>query len=109
MVTGEGSPASTGSQERGSTLGVLISFEGLDGSGNTQLELLADELRGINLDVVTTREPGGTRVGEAVRDIRLSPVHTEMAARTEALLYAAARRSWWKRWCGRRWSVVPWS
>lgn len=93
VVTGEGEfGVSTGSQERGSTLGVLISFEGLDGSGkSTQLELLADELRGIGLDVVTTREPGGTRVGEAVRDILLSPVHTEMAARTEALLYAAAR------------------
>ncbi len=72
--------------------GVLISFEGLDGSGkSTQLELLAEELRGVGLDVVTTREPGGTRVGEAVRAVLLSPAHTEMAPRAEALLYAAAR------------------
>lgn len=72
--------------------GVLISFEGLDGSGkSTQLELLAGELRRIGLEVVTTREPGGTRVGEAVRSILLSPAHTEMVPRAEALLYAAAR------------------
>lgn len=79
-------------EDYSSTPGVLISFEGLDGSGkSTQLELLAEELRAAGVVVVTTREPGGTQVGEAVRTILLSPVHTEMVARTEALLYAAAR------------------
>lgn len=72
--------------------GVFISFEGLDGSGKTtQLRLLADELRAQGCEVVATREPGGTAIGEAVRQILLDPARKEMSPRAEALLYAAAR------------------
>lgn len=72
--------------------GFFISFEGLDGSGkSTQLRLLAEELRSKGYEVVATREPGGTAIGEAVRDLLLDPSRREMAPRAEALLYAAAR------------------
>ena len=72
--------------------GLFISFEGLDGSGkSTQLSLLAKDLRSRGYEVVTTREPGGTAIGEAVREILLDPSRPEMAPRAEALLYAAAR------------------
>lgn len=72
--------------------GFFITFEGLDGSGkSTQLRLLAEDLRSRGHEVVTTREPGGTRIGEAVRDLLLDPSRREMAPRAEALLYAAAR------------------
>lgn len=74
------------------TGGIFITFEGLDGSGkSTQLELLAEDLRAAGYAVVTTREPGGTEVGEAIRNVLLSRRHADMAPRTEALLYAAAR------------------
>jgi dTMP kinase len=70
----------------------LITFEGLDGSGkSTQMDLLAAALRDQSYDVLTTREPGGTRLGEAVREVLLDPGHTAMTPRAEALLYAAAR------------------
>ncbi|HEX7056168.1 MAG TPA: dTMP kinase [Bacilli bacterium] len=72
--------------------GLFITFEGPDGAGKTtQLNLLAARLRGDGLDVVTTREPGGTPIGDQIRGILLSPENREMAARTEALLYAASR------------------
>ncbi len=72
--------------------GLFITFEGPEGSGkSTQLALLAAWLREQGYDVVTTREPGGTRIGEAIRtllhDVRL----TEMDPRTEILLYSASR------------------
>lgn len=77
----------------GSSLkGVFITFEGLDGCGkSTQMELLADGLRERGYVVLLTREPGGTPVGEAIRDLLLDPRHHGMSARAEALLYAAAR------------------
>jgi dTMP kinase len=69
---------------------MFITFEGLDGSGkSTQAELLADWLRGQGRDVLATREPGGTPVGEAVRDLVLHG--DELAPWTEAALFAAAR------------------
>lgn len=72
--------------------GIFITFEGLDGSGkSTQMELLADALRDRGHDVVTTREPGGTGLGEAVRTILLDPAQHGMTPRAEALLYSAAR------------------
>ncbi|HZK49462.1 MAG TPA: dTMP kinase [Thermoleophilia bacterium] len=74
------------------TRGVFITFEGLDGSGkSTQMDLLAGSLRAAGYEVVTTREPGGTPLGEAFRDILLDPGHSAMTARAEALLYSAAR------------------
>jgi len=72
--------------------GLLITFEGIDGAGKTtQLLRLAAWLEAQGLPVIVTREPGGTRIGDAVRAILLDPRHQEMAPRTEALLYAASR------------------
>ena len=74
------------------TRGLFITFEGLDGSGkSTQMEMLASGLEGLGYVVVMAREPGGTPLGEAVRDILLDPLQHGMSARAEALLYAAAR------------------
>ena len=72
--------------------GVFITFEGLDGCGkSTQMELLAGALRERGYVVLVTREPGGTALGEAVRGLLLDREHHGMSARSEALLYAAAR------------------
>jgi len=72
--------------------GVFITFEGLDGCGkSTQMELLAEALKERGYVVLVTREPGGTPLGEAIRDLLLNPRHHGMSARSEALLYAAAR------------------
>ncbi len=79
--------------EMGSDLrGLFITFEGLDGCGkSTQMELLAEGLRERGYVVLLTREPGGTPLGEAIRDLLLDSRHHGMSARAEALLYAAAR------------------
>jgi dTMP kinase len=72
--------------------GLFITFEGLDGCGkSTQMELLATGLRERGYVVLVTREPGGTPLGEAIRQVLLDPRHHGMSARAEALLYAAAR------------------
>lgn len=72
--------------------GIFISFEGPDGVGKTtQLKLLADYLRGQGQVVRCTREPGGTAIGDKIRSLLLDPANSEMGARTEALLYMAAR------------------
>ncbi len=72
--------------------GLFITFEGLDGCGkSTQMELLAADLRERGYVVLVTREPGGTVLGEAIRDILLDPRYRGMSPRAEALLYAAAR------------------
>ena len=74
------------------TPGVFITFEGLDGSGkSTQMEMLAAGLRERGYVVLVTREPGGTAVGEAIREILLDPRSKGMSPRAEALLYSAAR------------------
>ncbi|MFZ2353566.1 dTMP kinase [Paucilactobacillus nenjiangensis] len=74
--------------------GQFISFEGPDGAGKTSvLKAIGEELRvkyGDNL--MLTREPGGNKISESIRNIILDPINTEMDVRTEALLYAAARR-----------------
>ncbi|RCK69218.1 dTMP kinase [Desertihabitans brevis] len=70
--------------------GLFVVLEGGDGVGkSTQARLLAERLTAAGHEVVRTREPGGTRLGELVRALLLDPAHTEMAPRTEALLYAA--------------------
>ena len=69
---------------------MFVTFEGLDGSGkSTQATLLVERLRADGEDVVATREPGGTELGERVRDLVLHGGH--VAPWAEALLYAAAR------------------
>ena len=73
-------------------LGPFITFEGPEGCGkSTQVRLLAGHLRDQGYDVMTTREPGGTRIGDRVRAILLDPVHTEMLPPTAFLLFSAAR------------------
>jgi dTMP kinase len=69
---------------------VFVTFEGLDGSGKTtQAELLRARLEGEGVDVVSTREPGGTELGEGIRKLVLHGGH--LGAWAEALLYLAAR------------------
>ena len=69
---------------------MLVTFEGVDGSGkSTQTELLRDWLQEQGRDVVTTREPGGTPLGERVRELLLDG--EAIAPWTEAALFAAAR------------------
>ena len=68
--------------------GIFITFEGGEGTGKTtQFTRLAEYLREVGVDLVVTREPGGTRVGEAVRAILLDPEHHGMSSRAELLLY----------------------
>jgi dTMP kinase len=70
--------------------GRFITFEGVDGAGkSTQHRWLVEHLRGRGIDVVATREPGGTPLGEALRELLLSK---PMTLETEALLMFAARR-----------------
>lgn len=72
--------------------GKLITFEGVDGAGKTtQVLLTAAALEQRGHSVLTTREPGGTRLSEEVRRLLLNPQFSEMTASAEALLYAAAR------------------
>jgi len=74
-------------------LGKFISFEGNDGSGKTSIVTrVAEYFSAKGFDVLVTREPGGIRISEKIRDILLDKAHTEMDARTEALLFAASRR-----------------
>jgi dTMP kinase len=69
---------------------VFVTFEGLDGSGTTtQTELLRQHLEDAGRDVVATREPGGTELGERIRELVLG--ETETSPWAEAALFAAAR------------------
>ena len=73
--------------------GKFVTFEGIDGSGKTSvLKGVIEHLNDKRIDnYIWTREPGGNRISEAIRKIILNVEYTEMDARTEALLYAAAR------------------
>lgn len=73
-------------------MGRFITFEGGEGSGKTtQVRLLADWLVELGYDVLTTREPGGTRIGDQIRALLLDPTYAEMRPETEILLFSAAR------------------
>lgn len=72
--------------------GCFITVEGTDGSGkSTQIELLMRYLNEKGLDIVFSREPGGTEISEKIREIILDINNDKMTGTTEALLYAAAR------------------
>ena len=72
--------------------GIFITMEGPDGSGkSTQIELLKQYLESAGYDVLITREPGGNRISEAIREIILNSEYTEMSPVTEMMLYASAR------------------
>lgn len=72
--------------------GLFISIEGPDGSGkSTQIENIKQFFKDKNIDIIFTREPGGTPIGERIREIILDKNCQEMDAMTEAMLYAAAR------------------
>ena len=72
--------------------GVLITFEGPDASGKTtQIRLLKETLRKNNIEPLVTREPGGTPIGEKIRDLLLDRASAGMVPMTEMLLYAASR------------------
>ncbi|WP_203248936.1 dTMP kinase [Sporosarcina beigongshangi] len=73
--------------------GIFITFEGPEGAGKTTvIAELYNRLKAEGRDVLLTREPGGIRIAEKIREIILDNQHQEMDAKTEALLYAAARR-----------------
>lgn len=72
--------------------GIFISMEGPDGSGkSTQIALLKEYLENEGYDVLITREPGGNRISEAIREIILNKEYEEMSPVTEMMLYASAR------------------
>jgi dTMP kinase len=72
--------------------GKFITFEGIDGCGkSTQVKMLVEKLERLNIEVITIREPGGTRISESIRDILLYRDTHELGERTEALLMTASR------------------
>lgn len=74
--------------------GLFITIEGPDGAGKTSVikKLIPMLVKTVQQEIVATREPGGSRIAEEIRELILNPENTEMDIRTEALLYAAARR-----------------
>lgn len=72
--------------------GFFITLEGIDGVGkSTQAKKLSDTLKQEGYRVVTTREPGGSEIGDSIRNILLNKKFNEMTPQTEVLLYAASR------------------
>ncbi len=71
---------------------MFITFEGIEGSGKTtQISRLVESLKRAGYAVVSTREPGGTAIGDQIRNILLDVRNTEMQIRTEVLLFQASR------------------
>lgn len=79
-------------QTRQSNRGKFITLEGTEGAGkSTNLQYIQGWLQARGIEVVVTREPGGTEIGEAIRGILLNQDYTEMTGETELLLMFAAR------------------
>ena len=75
------------------TKGILITLEGPEGAGKTTiLQQILPILTQVGVAILTTREPGGIRIAESIREIILAPENTAIDGRTELLLFAAARR-----------------
>lgn len=96
LSVNETTPTAQGSADEARIAGLMrgrfIVVEGPDGSGKTtQYRRLSEMARAHGLEVCEVREPGGTRIGERVRDILLDTDHDEMALRTEMMLYMASR------------------
>ena len=73
-------------------MSLFITFEGPDGSGkSTQIQLTAQFLADLGYDVLTTREPGGTPIGDQIRAVLHNVTNTAMCAPAEVLLYSASR------------------
>jgi dTMP kinase len=71
---------------------LFITFEGIEGCGKTsQAKLLVEKLRSLNIPVMLTREPGGTRIGDQIRKILLHSENTDLTPLAELLLYEASR------------------
>ena len=87
----QGAPAS-GRPEGDSPRGVFVTFEGGDGVGkSTHIRYVANELRRAGREVVCLREPGGTGIGESLREMVLDPHNGEISSEAELLMYEAAR------------------
>lgn len=72
---------------------MFITFEGVEGCGKSSvLSYVIEELRKQGFDIISTREPGGIKISEDIRNILLEKKNTNMDTRTEALLFAASRR-----------------
>lgn len=77
--------------------GKFLVLDGPDGCGKTTQTLMVyDWLKAQGVDIVTFRDPGGTAVGEKIREILLNPEHVAMSVRTELLLYMASRAQLWQ-------------
>lgn len=73
--------------------GILITLEGPEGAGKTTiLHQILPILTQMGVDILPTREPGGIRIAESIREIILAPENTAIDGKTELLLFAAARR-----------------
>ncbi|MDO5715383.1 MAG: dTMP kinase [Tissierellia bacterium] len=72
-------------------MSLFVTFEGPDGCGKSTISNLIYEELSQSYSVIRTREPGGTRIGERIRQLILNNAYQEMNPRTEALLYAASR------------------
>ncbi|MBI3648010.1 MAG: dTMP kinase [Actinobacteria bacterium] len=72
--------------------GLFVAFEGVEGAGKgTQIHLAEEYLRAAGHDVLVTREPGGTELGDKIRQLLLDPATGKIEAHSEALLFAASR------------------
>lgn len=74
-------------------MSLFITFEGIEGSGKTShIAAVVAEMKRLGLPYLLTREPGGTEIGDDIRDILLNPKNTSMVPETELALYLASRK-----------------